>query len=108
MGEDWKILMAAGVPYGAPRTLAEIEFDDESVRAAFLRTAGALDTLNARQRDALLAWLCGFRRHWPSRFVSVLGEEGQRVLALLEALGLDDNRHIKLRRIAIENLAARI
>lgn len=107
MDEAWKILTDAGVPEGAPRPIRAVSFEDASVREAFQNVAAGA-RLDGRQRDALWAWTCAFRSHWPSRFAAVLGDEGERALARLEAMGLDGGRHVKLRRIAIENLAARL
>jgi hypothetical protein len=57
------------------------------------------------QRECLLAWLRGFRHEWPSRFQAILGPLGSRAIAELDDPRCDPNRYLKLRRIAIENLA---
>jgi len=108
MEAAWKILTDAGVPEGAPRALAAVTFDDARVREALARVARELDALDGRQRDALASWLCGFGDHWPARFAATLGDEGRNLLARLEEAPLDEGRHVKLRRIAIENLATRL
>jgi hypothetical protein len=46
-----------------------------------------------------------FRRHWPDRFAELLGSVGESLLTGCTADALDRNRHLKLRRIAAENLS---
>jgi hypothetical protein len=46
------------------------------------------------------------RCDWPTRFRSALGRGGAATLAALERMPHDPNRFLKLRRIAIECLAA--
>ena len=54
----------------------------------------------------LLAWLAGFRHHWPHRFREVLGDVGDTAMEALTRALDDRNRYLKLRRIAIANLSA--
>jgi hypothetical protein len=54
----------------------------------------------------LLAWLRAWQQHWGASFVATFGAEGDRIVAALRARLDDENRYLKLRRIAIENLAA--
>jgi hypothetical protein len=63
------------------------------------------EPLALAQRECLLAWLRGFRHEWPSRFQAIFGPLGQRAIAELNDPRFDPNRYLKLRRIAIENLA---
>jgi hypothetical protein len=63
------------------------------------------EPLAPAQRECLLAWLRGFRHEWPGRFQSILGTLGARAIAELDDPRFDPNRYLKLRRIAIENLA---
>jgi hypothetical protein len=95
--------MEAGLPDGAIRPPPDRPLDATRVRAAVLRIASG--PLDQRRRELLLAWLRGFRRHWPSRFAEVLGAEGEALEAELRSLPVDENRYLKLRRIAIENLS---
>lgn len=107
MEESWKTLVVAGLPDGAVRKLADGRFDDAPVRDAIAVVARHLSGVSPAQRDALLAWLHACRRHWPSRFATVLGDEGLALIRVLEG-SADLNRTLKLRRIAIENLSVLI
>lgn len=102
MAEPWLLLERAGVPLGALRAAGR-GFDDGAIRSAVSRVIEA--ELAQPEREALLAWLRGFRHHWADRFARVFGSEGDRWIAALEAAPFDPDRYLKLRRIAIENLA---
>ena len=54
----------------------------------------------------LLAWLRAWQQHWGSHFRRTLGDEGDQIVKRLRASLDDENRYLKLRRIAIENLSA--
>lgn len=56
-------------------------------------------------REPLLAWLRGFRQHFPGEFAQLLGTAGEAAITRLEAFPFDSNRYLKLRRIAVEHLA---
>ncbi|MBI4703231.1 MAG: hypothetical protein HY744_19110 [Deltaproteobacteria bacterium] len=103
MDGPWKPLCEAGVPWGAVRPAAHGPFDGPRVRRALGRVALELDAAAEGQRDALLAWLHGFRHHWPQRYAAEIGADGDALAARLAPA--DENRYLKLRRIAIENLA---
>jgi hypothetical protein len=64
-----------------------------------------LGALEVAERECLGAWLAAFRHHWPDQFAAVLGSDGELALQRLQAHLDDPNRYLKLRRIAIENLA---
>jgi hypothetical protein len=101
---SWKVLVEAGVPDGAVR-LAPARLDRHEVGRAIQDLAAAPEAIEPRQVEPLLAWLRGWRRHWPGSFASVLGPEGERLIACLEARTPDTTRYLKLRRIAVENLS---
>ena len=103
MEEAWKTLVAAGVPDGAPRP-APTRLDFVAIRAAL----SALDVvrLDEVQRVTLLAWLAGWKSHWPSRFASEVGSSGDALLTSLQSHPIDENRYLKLSRIAVENLSS--
>lgn len=82
-------------------------FDEKKLRAA-VRSAAEDQLLGERGQVALLAYLRAFRHHWPAAFGELLGEEGEKTIAELSARRVDPNRYLKLRRIAIENLATRL
>lgn len=104
MREGWKVLLDAGVPFGAIRP-APTRLPEAAVRAAARQLLQSVETLSRRERDALYAWLRGFQRQWPKGFKRVLGHDGKRLLAKLEADPPEPNRYLKLKRIAVENLA---
>ena len=61
--------------------------------------------LDRTMRECLFAWLRAFRHHWPEHFEQILGHPGIAALAALDDPAADSNRYLKLRRIAVENLA---
>ena len=101
---DWQTLCDAGVPIGAVRQGVG-QVDPAHVRAAIDAALDALDAL-AEPEVALQAWLAGLAHHWPERFERLAGQRGRALLARLAAQPFDANRYLKLRRIAIEQLAA--
>ena len=99
----WKTLEAAGLPMGAPRP-SPSAIDFPAVRRALSELdPGALDDV---RRTALAAWLEAWKRHWPSRFERELGETGEALRRKLRDGLQDENRYLKLRRIAVENLSS--
>ncbi len=101
--DAWKQLEAAGLPTGAIRP-APRQLDAGAVRHA---VESILDggSIAPALREPLLAWLAAWQHHWPSSFDDVLGAAGRQLAASVGASPLDANRYLKLRRIAIENLA---
>ena len=95
--------MRMGLPDGVLRAAHGPRLDSpEAIREA-VRALVAQD-LDPTETDVLAAWLSAFRHHWPSAFSEVLGEVGEAgVRRLLPKVEL--NRYLKLRRIAIANLA---
>ena len=97
--------MAGGVPLGAVRPCPSMLPDDHALRRALAEVEGTMGHSDEREATALLAWLAGFRHHWPARFEMLLGAAGPRTIERLHGVLLDRNRYLKLRRIAVENLA---
>jgi hypothetical protein len=62
-------------------------------------------SLDERGRYELGAWLWALKDHWPRRFAATLGPEGERLLRELDPLLADTNRLLKLRRLAIAEIA---
>jgi hypothetical protein len=58
-----------------------------------------------REGEALVAFVFAWHHHWPRVFQSVFGDAGLGLLAWAGQHFSDDGRYLKLRRIAIENLA---
>ncbi len=104
--DPWKTLIDAGLPDGAARPVDKGPLEDQLIARAIHELASRVADLTERERDPLAAWLSAFSHHWPSRFRDVFGEEGQALLQRVQPT--DPNRYLKLRRIAIENLAARL
>jgi len=94
--------MGVGLPDGAARELPRGRVDALEVRAAIVELAGDPDRIPSP--EALLAWLRALRHHWPQRFDELGGEAAACLIRALE-VDADPNRTLKLRRIAIENLA---
>lgn len=98
----WRVLQAAGVPLGPPRPSGP----ERSAPLDFTIVAAALQAvvaapLNAREHDALAAWLCAMQDHWPSAHARLL----QSSPALLNAGDVEPGRLLKLRRLALSYLA---
>jgi hypothetical protein len=95
--------MKMGLPQGALRpTLGHSLESADAIRQAV--GALAAHDLDPTGTDVLAAWLSAFKHHWPSAFAEMLGEVGESTLiVLLPKVAL--NRYLKLRRIAIANLA---
>lgn len=106
MDAGWKQLIDLGVPDGAIRPVTAGRADSESTRE--LIAMAVARPLSPREREVLFAWLRGWKHHWPRSFSQCLGDVGESALASLEAAGIDAGRYLKLRRIAIENLAQRL
>lgn len=103
MRDARETLMAAGVPLGGPRAASVVIGDGRELEAALDAAEARLD---ADERVAVAAWLAAFAHHWPARFEAVFGPAGHVRLAASRRAVIDRNRYLKLRRIAIENLAS--
>ena len=96
--------MSLGLPDGAARPPPARRLDPAGVRAAVFEVARSPD-LTAAKVAPLLAWLRAWRRHWPAHFAEVLGDGVDELLDDLAGRLDDENRYLKLRRIANANLA---
>jgi hypothetical protein len=106
MSVAWDVLCAWGVPDGALRARPAGPMPAAEVGGALTQLAGTkFQDLSTAQRECLLAWLRGFRHQWPLRFETIVAAMGLRAIADLEDAPFDPNRYLKLRRIAIANLA---
>ena len=99
--------MQAGVPDGAPRPPPRTLPPSDRIRSAIASVALEMDE-EPRMREPLRAWLSALAHHWPSSFDELAGEAGRRLARELESAPIDPNRYLKLRRVAIENLAGRL
>jgi len=87
----WQILRDGGLPLaiepsGVNRTHREL--------AAAICGAIAEEP-SGREAEVLAAYIFAWHHHWPASFASEMGGEAKVVV----------NRYLKLRRIALENLA---
>jgi len=96
--------MDLGLPDGAARPPPRRAFDPDAVRTA-IRELVRSPSLPRAKVTPLLAWLRAWQHHWPTRFADVLGDESPAPMAQLQERLDDENRYLKLRRIAIANLS---
>ncbi len=101
MSDAWKLLLDVGLPDGAIRPVPRGPFDAARIREA-VREVAAEPGVDVAP---LLAWLRAWQHHWGSHFRRTFGAEGAEIVEGLRARLDDPNRYLKLRRIAIENLA---
>ena len=104
MQDYWKTLQEAGLPDGEIRTAPRV-LDLARIRTAIGALAQSPDPLTVARREPLLAWLRAWQHHWPESFENTLGADGKNLVLRLRAADHDAGRYLKLRRIAIENLA---
>jgi hypothetical protein len=105
MSNALECLSRVGLPYGAIRPIPQGPWNAEEIAIGIHQLADSLDQLAPAVRESFLAWLRAFQHHWPDQFVQLLGQYGADLIARLTTLDFDPNRYLKLRRIAIENLA---
>jgi hypothetical protein len=105
MEEIWEVLAAGGLPEGPAPRVPRGPVDVARLRAAVTAVAAQRGEIDRWHVEPLLAWLRGFKHHWPESFTNILGPAGEECLARLAALPADPNRYLKLRRIAIDNLS---
>lgn len=58
-----------------------------------------------REAEVLAAFVYAWHQHWPPAFVRAFGDDAGSVIAWAAENATDDNRYLKLRRIALERLA---
>jgi hypothetical protein len=58
-----------------------------------------------REAEALAAFILAWRAEFPTSFAQALGDDAAAMLAWAQRQFSDDNRYLKLRRIAIAHLA---
>lgn len=99
VSDRWQILRDAGLPLAGDR---EVRPHDVAAIAAAVRDAVAARA-SGREADALAAFILAWRGHWPTSFARVLGDD--HIAQWAEEHRGDPGRYLKLRRIAIANLA---
>jgi len=103
MESDWKLLIQFGLPKGAARQVEANAVQNLKGMREAVRCLSE-SRLDAADIDILAAWLSAFKHHFPSAFAEVLGSVGETYLNQLKTQ-TDPNRYLKLRRIAVANLA---
>jgi hypothetical protein len=96
----WQTLRDGGVPLVAAVSGAATTIDE----LAAATVAAVADAPAGREAEALDAWWFAWHHHWPDDFRRAFGD-GDRLLAWAAAQLQDTDRYLKLRRIAIANLA---
>ena len=101
MDDAWQILRDGGLPLATSRSPRRPTAHE---LAAAIRSAIATNP-TGRDADALTAFALAWAHHWPSSFAAELGSDTETVIAWARERARDENRYLKLRRIALENLA---
>jgi len=101
MDEAWQILRDGGLPLATERS-GQRRTAEELARATRDAIAGSP---TGRDADALAAFVLAWLAHWPASFARVHGPGAAEITAWARGACSDENRYLKLRRIAIENLA---
>jgi len=102
MHSPWQTLRDGGLPLAVDRNGATPTVNElaDATRAA---VAG---NPTGRDGEALAAFIFAWHHHWPRVFQAMFEGDGPRLLTWAEQQFSDDGRYVKLRRIAIENLAS--
>lgn len=101
MQDAWQILRDSGLPLALPvsgvvRSLEEL--------ASATRAAIAQQPVG-REAESLAAFVFAWHHHWPGSFERELGPAAATVVDWASRNAMDEGRYLKLRRIALENLA---
>lgn len=97
MSDAWQILRDGGLPLAMAKTTRR-RSTAELAEAIHIAIASEP---RGRECEALVAYVRAWAAHWPSSF----GVVGDEALAWARAATADENRYLKLRRIALENLS---
>ena len=100
MASPWQLLRAGGLPLAIEPAAVK---PSEAQLASAVHAAVAESPVG-RDAEALAALIVAWRHHWPAAFAHAFGD-GDALEAWATAQLPDDNRYLKLRRIAIENLS---
>lgn len=101
MSDAWQILRDGGLPLALP-----VSDTARSPAALAAATREAIAQRPAgREAEALAAFVFAWHQHWPESFDRALGADAGAVVAWASRHAVDEGRYLKLRRIALENLA---
>jgi hypothetical protein len=101
MRSPWQILRDGGLPLAIDGTGASTTANE----LATATRAAVAENPVGRDGEALAAFVFAWHHHWPQVFEGMFGDAGADLLAWAGQQFSDDGRYLKLRRIAIENLA---
>ena len=101
MHDAWQILRDGGLPLALPvsGTTPRSEELAAATRAAIAQRP------TGRAAEALTAFVFAWHHHWPGSFRRELGADADAVVDWAARHAVDEGRYLKLRRIALENLA---
>ena len=101
MRSPWQVLHDGGLPLAGERT----EASPTVAELAPATCAAVAERPSGREAEALAAFVFAWHHHWPRVFADAFGDAASGLLMWAGQQFSDDNRYVKLRRIAIENLA---
>ncbi|CAN5461195.1 hypothetical protein BH11MYX1_BH11MYX1_44820 [soil metagenome] len=101
MREVWQILRDGGLPLAIERSGVTTTPKELAVATR----AAIAEAPCGRDAEALAAFVFAWHHHWPASFAIELGGDAEAVVGWAARNAIDDNRYLKLRRIALENLA---
>jgi hypothetical protein len=101
LDRSWQILRDAGVPLASERGSARPT--PAEIRAAVSTVIAT--AVGPREAEALGAFLLAWRHAWPSSFAATFGAAAASVEGWARHQLTDEDRYLKLRRIAIANLS---
>jgi hypothetical protein len=98
----WQILHRAGVPIASAERVGPAP-DTTAVAAALCEVM--TQPPRGREAEALAAFIFAWRSEFPTSFAAGLRGRADQMVAWAQEQLRDDNRYLKLRRIAIAHLA---
>ena len=101
MDDVWQILRDGGLPLALPSSGMTRSSEELAIAT---RTAIAQQP-TGREAEALAAFVFAWHHHWPGSFARELGAHALSVVDWASRNAVDEERYLKLRRIALENLA---
>lgn len=99
--DAWQILRDGGLPLATATSGSRRSAEELAVASV----AAIASKPTGRDAEALAAWLFAWHDHWPAAFALGFGVEATVIVEWATAAIRDEGRHVKLRRIALENLA---
>jgi hypothetical protein len=101
MRDAWQILRDGGLPLALP--VSGVARSLEELAAATREAIAQRPT--GREAEALAAFVFAWHQHWPQSFDRALGRDAASAVDWASQNAVDEDRYLKLRRIALENLS---